>query len=92
MPHLIVEASRGSLERVLLKIPVDLDGSGKPLDILAPPKAIKRTIPTPVSTVRIQIVVQSVQLQAVPGSAQSILRLSFDEGSVEGFRPTRRSV
>jgi len=83
MPHLVIEVSRGSLERKLLTLPFDLDGSGKPADILAPPKAILRTLYTPTSTIRIQIIVETLQLQAIPGSPQCTLNLNFDKSSVE---------
>jgi hypothetical protein len=83
MPHLVVEASRGSLEKTIFTLPFDLDGSGKPTDILAPPKAIRRTLYTPQSTIRVQIIIEKLQLQAVPGSSQCSLNLNFDESSVE---------
>ncbi len=83
MPHLQVEAARGSIERQLLTIPIEFDAAGAPADILAPPVAILRTIPTALSTVRVQIIVRTVSLQAAVGSAQCALVLTFNEGSLE---------
>src|SRR5262245_23087367 len=85
MPHLIIEVARRAVERRLLGIPIEFDQDGKPADILAPPAPIRHTTLTPFGTVRIQLIVGSVSLGAVAGSAQSMLTLGFDEGSIEAL-------
>jgi hypothetical protein len=82
MPHLHIEIARGALERRLHGVQIQVDPSGGP-DILAPPFPIRQTLPTPLGIVRVQLIVRSVVLQSVLGSAQSRLALGFDEGSVE---------
>ena len=37
MPHLVIGAARGTIEKQLLTVPIELDASGNPADILAPP-------------------------------------------------------
>lgn len=85
MPHLIMEIARGALERRLKATPIETDASGNPVDILNPPFPIRRSFTTPLSEIRIQLIVRSVTLGGVPGSAQTSLSLTFDEGSIEVF-------
>jgi hypothetical protein len=83
VPHLVVEVARRAVERRLHAMPIETDASGAPLDILAPPFPVRRTIPTALGMVRTQLIVRTVVLQNVVGTAQSSLALSFDECSVE---------
>jgi len=67
----------------MLTVPVEFDPAGKPVDILAPPFPIQRVLPANGGQMRIQIIVQTVTLQTVTGSAQCAIAMTFDSGSVE---------
>src|SRR5687768_1781989 len=82
MPHLHIEIARRALERRVHGLTVQVDDAAGP-DILAPPFPVRRSIATSLGIVRIQLIVRSVVLQSVVGSAQSTLALAFDEGSIE---------
>jgi hypothetical protein len=85
MPHLIIEVARSAVERRLLGMPIEFDQAGAPADILAPPAPIRRTTVTPLGTVRVQLIVRTVSLGTVAGSAQCVLTLGFDDGSIEAL-------
>src|SRR5918993_2221238 len=82
MPHLHIAIARRALERRVHGLTVQVDDAAGP-DILAPPFPVRRSTATSFGIVRIQLIVRSVVLQSVVGSAQSKLALTFDEGSVE---------
>ncbi len=82
MPHLHIAIARRALERRVHGLTVQVDDAAGP-DILAPPFPVRRSTPTSLGVVRVQLIVRSVVLQSVVGSAQSNLALTFDEGSVE---------
>lgn len=82
MPHLHIEIARRALERRVHGLTVQVDDGAGP-DILAPPFPVRRSVPTSLGIVRVQLIVRSVVLQSVVGSAQCRLALTFDEGSVE---------
>ena len=85
MPHLLIEIARGVLERQMLSLPIEVDASGAPADILAPPLEIQRSLPTPFGTMRVQLIVRTVTLQPVVGSAQAMIAMTFDESSIEAL-------
>jgi hypothetical protein len=85
MPHLLIEIARDVLERQMLSLPIEVDASGAPADILAPPLEIQRSLPTPFGTMRVQLIVRTVTLQPVVGSAQAMIAMAFDESSIEAL-------
>ena len=85
MAHLVIEVARAAVERQLLLTPIEFDASNNPVDILAPPAPLRRTIATSFGTVRIQFIIRKVSLATTPGSAQCALSLQFDEGSIEAL-------
>ncbi len=86
MPHLILEVARHAVEQRLLGMPIEVDPiNGDPVDILDPPAPIRRTTVTSFGTVRIQLIIRTVSLGAVTGSAQSVVKLGFDDGSIEAL-------
>jgi hypothetical protein len=85
MPHLLIEIARGVLERQMLSIPIELDPSGAPADILAPPASIQDSLFKPSGTVRFQLIIRTVALQPIAGSAQAIVAMTFDESSIEAL-------
>lgn len=82
MPHLNLEIGRRSLEQQLRAAPIEKDSAGNVTDILAPPVPFRFTSQTP-TAIRVQLIVESIELQAVLGSSQCIMHLQFDQGSVE---------
>lgn len=85
MAHLVIEIARQVIERQLLRMPIEFDANGMPADILAPPVPIRRSIFTPLSALRVQFIIRTVELKPVVGSSQSSLALIFDEGSIEAL-------
>lgn len=85
MPHLLIEIARDVLERQMLSLPIEVDASGAPADILAPPLEIQLSLPTPFGTMRVQLIVRTVTLQPVVGSAQAMIAMTFDESSIEAL-------
>jgi hypothetical protein len=83
MPHLHIEVSRGVIERQLLSMPIEKDPSGATADILAPPVSIQDSSFISFSTIRAQIIIRTVRLLAIVGSANATVEMSFDESSIE---------
>lgn len=83
MPHMLIEIARQVLERQMLAMPIEFDPSGAPADILAPPVPIQTSLFRPFGTARVQLIIRTVALQPVAGSAQSIVAMTFDDSSIE---------
>jgi hypothetical protein len=85
MPHLLIEIARDVIERQMLSVPIELDPNGAPADILAPPLSIRSSLPTPFGTMRVQLIVRTVTLRPITGSAQTMIAMKFDESSIEAL-------
>ncbi|MEO8621888.1 MAG: hypothetical protein ABI625_12535 [bacterium] len=83
MPHLHIEIARGVIESQLLNTPIDTAPDGTTSDILAPPAAIQDSLFTPFGTIRAQIIIRTVRLQPIVGSANATVEMSFNESSIE---------
>ena len=77
MPHLVTQIARHAIERRIHTMPMPTDATGGHPRASVP---LRRTLPTPLRIVRVQLIVRTVVLQPVVASNRAALALTFDRG------------